>query len=78
MCAYSCTFAKVDEIYARLSGSCIYCTFDLRSGYYILYCPESLNLNLPLSYLVGSLSLLMFFLDWHRPLPIFKDLSLWH
>ena len=25
---------KIDEIYAKLKGSCVYSTFDMRSGYY--------------------------------------------
>ena len=30
------TVAKIDEIYAKLEGSTIYSTFDMRSGYYHL------------------------------------------
>ena len=30
------TIAKIDEIYAKLEGSTIYSTFDMRSGYYHL------------------------------------------
>ena len=33
---------KIDEIYARLEGSAVYSTFDMRSGYYHLeLTPES-------------------------------------
>ena len=31
---------KIDEIYARLKGSNIYSTFDMRSGYYHMVLPE--------------------------------------
>ena len=34
------TIAKIDEIYARLKGSNIYSTFDMRSGYYHMVLSE--------------------------------------
>ena len=36
---------KNDEIYARLNGSNIYSTFDMRSGYYHMVLSESLGLR---------------------------------
>ena len=34
---------KIDKIYARLKGSNIYSTFDMRSGYYHMVLPEKLR-----------------------------------
>ena len=39
---------KIDEIYAKLEGSTIYSTFDMRSGYYHLELNQKASQSLPL------------------------------
>ena len=43
---------KIDEIYARLKGSNIYSTFDMRSGYYHMVLSEKSRLKKALCFLL--------------------------
>ena len=64
---------KIDEIYARLKGSNIYSTFDMRCGYYHMVLSEE---SRPKSTFVSSFGKWEFKrcpLDWHKHLCTSRD-----
>ena len=67
---------KIDEIYAKLKGSCIFSTFDMRSGYH--HVTLSLESQAKSAFVIGGphggiLNLKYVFLAWHRLQPILRD-----
>ena len=67
---------KIDEIYAKLKGSSVYSTFDMRSGYY--HMGLSAESQAKSAFVMGdpihlSLSLKYVLLGWLKHQPIFKD-----
>ena len=64
---------KNDEIYARLKGSRIYYTFDMRSGYYHMVLSERARPKWLLSPHMTSGNSNDAHLDWPKLLHIFKD-----
>ena len=64
---------KIDEIYARLKGSRIYSTFDMRSGYYHMVLPERARLKTAFVSSYGKWEFKDVHLDWPKLQHIFKD-----